>query len=58
MTSLIVDVNSTYVDQLDSVPYLPFSKDIRDEKSYVFLMHICSVFYVGKRTIYFLSENT
>ena len=53
---LVMAVNSTCA--LANVTYLPFSIDIRDEKSNVFLMHICSVFYVGERTINGLSENT
>ena len=53
---LVMAVNSTCA--LANVTYLPFSIDICDEKSNVFLMHICSVFYVGERTINGLSENT
>ena len=53
---LVMAVNSTCA--LANVTYLPFSIDIRDEKSNVFLMNICSVFYIGERTINGLSENT
>ena len=54
--TLVMAVNSTCA--FANVTYLPFSIDIRDEKSNVFLMHICSVFYIGERTINGLSENT